>query len=325
MASEDKIISASRAKTLETCSWTYWCNYHLKLPQKQNEGALRGTIVHLLFELILKPRHLKHFKAIDSKFEISASLAVDTLVKKLCKQFEEKYDLPMTNQDNYDLINKMIVVGLKYDFFGKGGKVIEPEYEFLIDNENPRYKVRGFIDKPIRYEDGSIKIVDYKSSKKKFSKSELDGNLQAMIYSLASRKFWPEYKPKVEFLFLRFPKSPSQELEFTDEELTGLEHYLAHVYEMINNFTEEDAKSNYAKNKDGYQWLCKAGRTWRCPYIDPFDYYAIKNKDGKVVRSSFKNDLTPKEDETLEKLKYEGFPAWPSQQQKEEIKDFFDF
>ncbi|HBY68516.1 MAG TPA: hypothetical protein DEG69_12670 [Flavobacteriaceae bacterium] len=261
----------------------------------------------------------------DEKFQISASKPVDTLVKKLCEQFEKKYDLPMTSEDNYKLLDKMIIVGLKYDFFGKDGKVIEPEYEFLIDNEDPRYKVRGFIDKPIRYTDGSIKIVDYKSSKKKFSKDELDGNLQAMIYSLASKKFWPEFKPKVEFLFLKFPKSPSQELEFSEEELTGLEHYLAHVYQLINNFSEEDAKSNYAKNKDGYQWLCKAGRTWRCPYIDPFDYYKVVDKEGKTLRSSFKNDLKAKEGETIEKAKYEGCPAWPTKKEEQEIKDFFDF
>ena len=47
---KEKILSASRIKTLETCSWSYWCNYHLRVPQKQNEGALRGTVCHLAFE-----------------------------------------------------------------------------------------------------------------------------------------------------------------------------------------------------------------------------------------------------------------------------------
>ena len=133
-----------------------------------------------------------------------------------------------------------------------------------------------------------------------------------MIYSLAAKKAWPELKPKVEFLFLRFPKAPTQELEFTDEELRGLESYLGHVYEIINNFDEELGKTSYAKDKRKVQWLCKAGRTWRCPYIDPFDYYRVVDGEGKVLRSSFKNDLEANENETVEKAKYEGCPAWAS-------------
>ena len=308
---DERIISASRTKTLENCTWIYWCNYHLKLPQKQNEGALRGTIVHLVFELLLNPRHAQHFKAIYKNYSLSASPAVRRMVEKYCRKFEKQYALPMTNRENYELLDNMIVVGLKYDFFGKGGKVIEPEYEFLLESEEPKYKVRGFIDKPIRYEKSKeVKIVDYKSSKKKFSKDELCGNLQAMIYSLAAKKAWPELKPKVEFLFLRFPKAPTQELEFSNEELSGLESYLSYIYEIINNFDEDLAKSSYARDKDNVQWLCKAGRTWRCPYIDPFEYYKVVDKEGKTLRSSFKNDLEASENETIEKAKYEGCPAW---------------
>ena len=34
-------------------SWKYWCNYHLGIPQAKNEGAIRGTICHLIFELLI--------------------------------------------------------------------------------------------------------------------------------------------------------------------------------------------------------------------------------------------------------------------------------
>jgi hypothetical protein len=51
-----KTLSASRIKTLETCSWVYWLNYHAKVPQSQNDGALRGTICHTIFELLLNKR-----------------------------------------------------------------------------------------------------------------------------------------------------------------------------------------------------------------------------------------------------------------------------
>ena len=50
MTEQNKILSASRIKTLETCSWTYWVNYHLKIPQRSNDGSDRGTICHTVFQ-----------------------------------------------------------------------------------------------------------------------------------------------------------------------------------------------------------------------------------------------------------------------------------
>ena len=76
------------------------------------------------------------------------------------------------------------------------------------------------MDKPIIYKkDKTIKIVDYKSSKQKFRGEELTANIQAMSYSLASSKLWPKFKPTIEFLFLRFPKSAIQQCVYAVEEL----------------------------------------------------------------------------------------------------------
>ena len=78
----DKYLSASRIKTLETCSWVYWCRYHLGLPDTPNDGALRGTICHLVFELLLKPRHRKHFDDMMKANSMEGSAVVTRLVKK---------------------------------------------------------------------------------------------------------------------------------------------------------------------------------------------------------------------------------------------------
>ena len=60
--SETKTLSASKIKTLQSCSWLYWCKYHLKLPEESNSGASRGTICHLIFECLGNPRHKHHYK-----------------------------------------------------------------------------------------------------------------------------------------------------------------------------------------------------------------------------------------------------------------------
>jgi ATP-dependent helicase/DNAse subunit B len=326
MAKDKKILSASRIKTLETCSWSYYCNYELKLPQRQNEGALRGTIAHLVFELILKDRHKHHKKLILDSNALEGSASINTLVLKHLKRDQNLHDLPMASEENYELMNKMIIVGLRSDFFGEGGKVVDPEKEFLIDSKSPKYRIRGFMDKPIMYEkEKQIKIVDYKSSKYKFRGEELTANIQAMAYSLAAKKLWPKYKPFIEFLFLRFPKSAQQQCKYTNEQLNGFEYFLEKCYEQINSFTEEDAKSNYAKDGKS-SWMCKAGKTWRCPYLDSFTYYQILDKKGNVVDRSLKK-VHLRELESGEKLKELHYAGCPAHKEKpvQDIDDWFDF
>jgi len=323
---KEKILSASRIKTLETCSWSYWCNYHLKVPQKQNEGALRGTVCHLVFEMLVKPKHKKHFTKILKASSIHGSPAVLRMVMKHLTQMEKSFDLPMTNEENTELVDDMIVVGLNCDFFGKGGKVDKPEHEFLLESKDPEYKIRGFIDKPIVYKKGKkIKIVDYKSSKYKFRGEELHSNVQAMVYTLAAQKEWEGYTPTVEFQFLRHPRSPLQQLQFNKEQLRGLEYYLAHTFFIVNNFTEETAKTNYAADTKKNSWLCKIGK-WRCPYLDPYDYFAIIDKEGKEIKSSFKRkDLVDSvlDGQKIQKKNYPGCPRHQPENASENILDMF--
>tara|TARA_Y100000356_G_scaffold134853_1_gene145357 strand:+ start:313 stop:1305 length:993 start_codon:yes stop_codon:yes gene_type:complete len=321
---KERILSASRLKTLETCSWSYWCNYHLKLPQKQNEGALRGTVCHLVFEMLVKKKHKKHYNKVLKANSIEGSPAIHRMVMKHLTQMEKSFDLPMTNQENTELVDDMIIVGLNCDFFGRGGKVDKPELEFLLDSKDPKYKIRGFIDKPIVYKKGKkIKIVDYKSSKYKFRGEELHSNVQAMVYTLAAQKEWEGYEPTVEFQFLRHPRSPLQQLQFNKEQLRGLEYYLAHSFHIVNNFTEETAVTNYAADKKKDAWLCKIGK-WRCPYIDPYDYFVVVNEQKEEIKKSFKKEELQEsleEGQKIEKRSYEGCPRHKTN--SEDILDMF--
>lgn len=327
---KEVILSASRVKTLETCSWTYWCNYVLKIPQKKNEGAQRGTICHLVFELLLNKKHKKHFTQIMKGGGMKSSRAVDRLVIKHLKK-EKIY-----TDENYKLCSDMIFVGLNADFFGDKGRVGEPELKFLLESESPRYKVMGFIDKTIKYSRRKkIKIVDYKSSKYKFRGEELDCNIQAMTYTLAAKELWPKLGDvMVEFLFLKYPRKPQQQIKISEEQLRGFEFYLEHIYQYANNFSETDANNNYAKDDPKTSWLCKAGKTWRCPYLDPQTYYALVDKDGTVIKCAPKKSMLPKPSSgnKIEKKEYKGCPAHEQtkEQAKEQAKgqntkDDFDF
>ena len=296
-----KTLSASRIKTLETCSWVYWNNYHAKVPQSQNDGAMRGTICHTIFELLLNKKHLPKYKRIIKDNSINGDKAVSRLVKKL----SAKVGL---DAKNYELVDEMILVGLKNDFFGEDGKIVKPEYAFDIQNENPKYHIKGFIDKPIKTKK-EMHIIDYKSSKYKFRGDDLQANLQAMMYSLASKKLWPKLKPVVKFLFLRFPKQPFQELQFDDNQIKGFEHYLEHINEYVNNFDENSAKANFAIDNQKNKWMCQVGG-WKCPYKDPYEYYVKLNNKGEIVESSLTGKFKDIEGFTVEKRNYEGCPKW---------------
>jgi len=297
-----KVLSASRIKTLETCSWVYWNNYHTKVPQSQNDGALRGTICHTIFELLLNKRHLKNYKKIIKKNAINGDEGIDKLVKKLAKKVK-------LDDSNYKLLNDMILVGLKHDFFGEGGDIVKPEYSFDIESQEPKYHIRGFIDKPIKTKK-EMHIIDYKSSKYKFRGDDLEANIQAMMYSLASKKIWPKLKPIVKFLFLRFPKQPIQELSFTDEQIKGFEHYLEHINAYIDKFDENSAKANFAIDNDKNKWMCQVGG-WKCPYKDPYEYYVKINDKNEVIETSLENNFKDTQGFKIETRKYEGCPKWP--------------
>lgn len=344
---ETKILSASRVKTFEECSWKYWCNYILKVPSTQNAGAARGTACHLVLEVLLNPRHKHYYDKITKENSIMSFPAIVSLVRKSLRRDGEEFD----TEENLEMCSAMIDVGLQYDFFGENGLIEDPEQEFLLENDDPPYKVMGYIDKPIQYPDKkALKIVDYKTSKGKFEGEEITANIQAMVYTLAAKRLWPNLEDiMVEFLFLKFPNAAEQQFKPSEDQLAGFEYYLSSVYQAINSFTESDARSNFAADKpfpaagEGFKGRLQCGFAtypgelkkngdpkWACSYKFPFDYYALVDESGKIKASAFtEEELSPREGCTIVKKHYEGCPKFTPKDDflsdKAEPKDDFDF
>lgn len=334
MSQEIVRLSASRIKTLQSCSWTYYANYVLKLPQTNNSGAMRGTICHLIFELLSNPRHAKYVKTIVKK---KSCLKIKS-IKRLILKHANKMGLDLTEIvkplkkeaeiTNLECIDAMILVGVNYDFLHKKAKqeFISSEWAFDITSESPRYRVVGFVDRLVHCkEEDALIIRDYKSSKKTFAAAELESNLQSMIYSVAAKKHFPHFKKvKAKFLFLRYPDAPEQQSpEFTDEELLGFEHYLEYISNLLSNFDETKAKANFAKNDFGKKWMCQTKSGWRCPYLEAIDYKVLLDENGKTIKSIFNTEeFKPeelKENYSVEVRHYDGCPAW---KQNNDKKDF---
>ena len=316
-ASSKPKLSASKIKVFSDCSWLYYCKYILKLPDAGNAGSKRGSVSHTVFEILLPPRHKRHFDAVVNANNISASPAIERLINRNAKK------LGIANPEDISLIHSMVLTGLKQDFFCDGCIDIKAEDEFYL--ESPNFIINGFIDKKAKYPNGEVRIFDYKSSKKVFSKDELENNLQNLMYSLACYKT-EGVIPKITFLFLRFPKKIVQDApQCTENQLLGFESYLDSLADKMKGFSEKDAKTKLAANVKEKRWLCGRNQfrgqlkedetpVWGCECKFAFDYWALIDKDKKVIKTAFKKeDLTLEPDCSIIRKAYSGCPAYTRQ------------
>jgi hypothetical protein len=344
-------LSASRIKTLQQCSWKYWCNYILKLPDKSNDGASRGWICHLIFELLGEGKHKHHYESIIKGGSIFKSPAIKRLVLYHARK------LGVNDPENLEMIDDMTVNGLHYDFFGDDTHkpteaISEKDFDIEIINDEFSYRIKGFIDKLFLYKDQSYALIrDFKSSKQVFKGKEVTDNLQDLMYSLAVKHLYPNYKKREsEFLFLKFDLSKDlfnktgngvlRMKPISDGELYGFQYELSEIQNVIDNFNEETANSNFAGSQSypsdgtfggplacgkdgpkisrGQPVLDKNGdpvMAFICSFRKPFSYYALKNSDGSLVSTAFLDDKSDLEkikskDQVIELMEYSGCPYW---------------
>jgi hypothetical protein len=338
MSEPKNSLSASRIKTLQSCSWLYYAKYVLGIPDASNDGANRGTICHLIFEVLGNPRHKKTYNKIIKKNDIFCCPAIKRLVYKHARL------LKVDDDENIELIKEMTLNGLMYDFFGlTNGKpslaVSEQDFDIVVNDGVLKYKIKGFIDKLFLYKNKKFALIrDFKTSKKKFVGKEVSDNLQDYMYSLAVKHLFPEYHNRQsEFLFLKFDLNAPKDSgvitmsPISDEDLEGFEHQLTAIQEYLDNFSEEDAIGNlaakqpYPKDKSfGGPLQCGFAKEkgqlkidgsvmWACPAKWSMYFYKTFDKKGVFKKSYFESEwnenLIP-EGGSFEKVFYSGCSAF---------------
>lgn len=333
-------LSASRIKTVQSCSWLYYTKYKLNLPDASNDGARRGSICHLVFELLGKPKRKKTYNTIIKNKDVFSVLSIQRLILKHARQ------LNVDDEENISLIKEMTLNGLMYDFYGnKIGKpthaLSEKDFEIVVSDGDKKYKIKGFIDKLFLYKSKKFALIrDFKTSKQKFKGKEVSDNLQDYMYGLAVKHLYPEYKNRIsEFLFLKFDLNDTdsesdgaiQMSPISDDDLEGFEYQLSGIQEYLDNFSEQDAVSNFAAsqpypsdNSFGGPLQCGFAKTkgqlkkdgtlmWHCGMKFAFDYYAIFNSEGKHIKSYLEDEwnesLIP-DGGSFEKKQYLGCPRF---------------
>lgn len=315
-------LSASRLKSLKQCSWKFWLNEVIKLPEATHPKTIVGSIAHSILEALKKQRHYKHYMMIIGKYDdgsgflgpeaipsIYNSPAVDRLVKFwLVKN-------PTVTAELIESLDKMVLLVLEEtNFFDDGAtKVFDPEHEFLFKIDG-KYEIKGFLDKLAIYGPKGL-ITDYKTQGKKFTQDELDENIQAAIYQMYVYKFFG-VPADVEFVMLRHPpkgKDLKKHIQVvpakTPAELRGIEIYLMHMGKIFQDFTIEYARNNILGNdpdarKHGF---CN----YVCQFKDPFAYQSILDFEGKLVKNcGMDQTIELKQGESIEIRQHKGCPAF---------------
>ena len=314
-------LSASRIKTVQSCSWLYWCKYKLHLPDKSNDGAKRGSICHLILEVLGEKRRKKYYNKIIKTQDVFSVPSIKKLILKHAVRYE------VDDEENIQMIKEMLYNGLAYDFFGADtGKPTEEysekDFDIIKNDGSIKYKIRGFIDKLFLYKKKKYALIrDFKTSKAVFKGKDATDNLQDLMYSLAVKNLFPDYSTRVsEFLFLKFELEEEvsnsgimRMKPLDEEELLGFEMQLSEIQQYLDTFTEKQARANFAAYKDFPKDGSFSGRLlvrfcqrrkgelkldgnpkWYCSMKFDFFYYQVFDSDQNVIASYFEEDFPRK-------------------------------
>ena len=218
------IYSISRLNAMDECLWSYWLTYMEHLPSKENIYTFAGTKIHSCLEKIQNGEKVNFKKEFQEMLEDAQILGIDfpnenikTKWVKNIQCFIEGYNRP--------------------DY-----KKFETEKLFLIKIHD--YYIQGIIDLLIYNDDGTVSIIDYKTSSK-FSNSELKSKgRQLILYGIAMEQLG--YKVKsiawnmLKYCKTSYPLKNGKIRETIAERGYILEKLKNDITKEMKNFTEYD-------------------------------------------------------------------------------------
>ncbi|MGT2959532.1 ATP-dependent nuclease subunit B [Streptococcus caballi] len=255
-------LSSSALTTFYNNQYLYFLQYVLGLQEVETihpDARNHGTYLHRVFELVMKDQSQQSF---DQKLEqaISATNQEDSFKMVYEEDQESRYALEVLED-----IARSTATILKNDAQIQVAGEEEP-FELMLGNA---VAIRGIIDRIDRLPDGSLGIVDYKSSKNTFDIGRfyngLSPQLVTYVQALSATKqltdiqkiFGAMYlhmqEPKIDLANSRsldkIPEALHKELTykglFLDEEKAYLANGNYHLNDSVYNQEEVDLLLNY--------------------------------------------------------------------------------
>ena len=162
------VYSFSRLKLFNECRHAYFLTYVLKCDKKPNIYSEIGTIIHEVLEDVQGGKDIpveERIEMFEDKVDECKIFGIEFVNEKI----EEKY----VENIKHCLRNFKPLQGIKFE--------IEKEIRLELGSS----VLTGFIDLVIHNEDGTVSVIDFKTSSK-YAKKDLPKNAnQLIIYGLA--------------------------------------------------------------------------------------------------------------------------------------------
>ena len=181
--SEDNLrVSFSALETFNTCPRKYYYNYILKLPKIDRPWFVFGNFNHLILEKFF--RYILYYKSRGKSFDLKYLMyrAFESAKNKHDRLVAQDKTLPLTPVQISE--TKVILRNFYEKIKDNLPDVLYVEKKFEIDLGNNICLI-GYIDRVDKNEDGSLRIVDYKTSKKHYPVSK---NIQLDLYAIGIKK-----------------------------------------------------------------------------------------------------------------------------------------
>lgn len=167
MANEKTTYSYSRLTTYQNCEMEYYLNYILKCDGESNIYAEVGTIVHEIMER-LQLKEMTNEEALN-EFDIRFGM-----VKFMGYDFKSaKIEQNYVDSVKHFLANFEQMHGIKFE--------IEKQIKYEING----HTLVGYVDLIIHNADGTVSIIDWKTSSMYSKKDIEEHSNQLLIYALA--------------------------------------------------------------------------------------------------------------------------------------------
>ncbi len=175
-------LSASMMKTWLQCKRKFYCNYVLKEYNPPQEHFTLGLAVHSVLEEVNKsikknPRSLNAFE-IEDYIQLFRDTAAKNFVLNT-SLFEV----------GEEILRSELIKPNKEELLG-----IEMEFD-LTTPEGVR--IYGFMDKVVKIDDTTVKIIDYKTSQNPMSYEDARTDEQIAMYDLAVSMLYPDIPKRI--------------------------------------------------------------------------------------------------------------------------------
>lgn len=249
-------ISASRLKTLWSCSLQFYYQEILNLPESVHWKTRTGSTLHKLFECIMRkdrPARAAVFQAtmVSGTIHLPDHPSLTRFVNWQLRR--EGIDDKVTIAEIEELL-RVAFLGIRPYFTtpeadGTFTYTPPPDYrnEQRFQMTLPSGAViSGFIDLLLLWPDRAV-CIDLKTQARKFPREELPSNVQAMLYQTATFR---EHGlvPIVEFILVRHAptlKTPDKHIQRvnppSEVAIGGLIQYIDGIYLAVNKMTYEQA------------------------------------------------------------------------------------